>query len=164
MGPAFKTIVVATDFPPHAERAWALARWLAEPLGAELVLVHVLVADDMLRSLEPVERRAEERGRVAAHQLNVPRTPEAPDHGVTAQAWAESKLAQWSVAGSAALKVRTLVRAGSAPREIVAIAKEEHADLVVPGTHGLGEVERLLVGSVADRVVRTAPCPVLTVR
>lgn len=49
-------------------------------------------------------------------------------------------------------------------REVVAAAKEEQADLVLLATHGRGEIHRLLVGSVADRVIRMAHCPVLTVK
>jgi nucleotide-binding universal stress UspA family protein len=47
---------------------------------------------------------------------------------------------------------------------IVDFAKEINVDLIVMGTHGRGAVAHLLMGSVAERVVRTAPCPVLTVR
>ena len=53
---------------------------------------------------------------------------------------------------------------GSPAREIVAYAERSGADLVVMGTHGRGGINRILVGSVAERVVRTAPIPVLTVR
>ena len=58
--------------------------------------------------------------------------------------------------------------AGAAHRrpveEVVALATDELADLVVIGSHGRGGVGRVLLGSVADRVIRLAPCPVLTVR
>ena len=47
---------------------------------------------------------------------------------------------------------------------IVDYARRERIDLIVTGTHGRGAVAHLLMGSVAERVVRTAPCPVLTVR
>jgi nucleotide-binding universal stress UspA family protein len=57
------------------------------------------------------------------------------------------------------------VLASNAPATaIVEYANEEGVDLIVLGTHGRGAVAHLLVGSVAERVVRTAPCPVLTVR
>ena len=55
-------------------------------------------------------------------------------------------------------------RAGSPDREIVRYAAEQHIDLIVLGTHGRGPLGHMLLGSVAERVVRTAPCPVLTVR
>jgi nucleotide-binding universal stress UspA family protein len=47
---------------------------------------------------------------------------------------------------------------------IVGYAKENDVDLIIMGTHGRGAIAHLLMGSVAERVVRTAPCPVLTVR
>jgi nucleotide-binding universal stress UspA family protein len=56
------------------------------------------------------------------------------------------------------------VRPGSAAVEIVRYAKEKGIDLIVMGTHGRGFVAHAVMGSVAEKVVRTAPCPVLTVR
>jgi universal stress protein A len=56
------------------------------------------------------------------------------------------------------------VRLGSAAQEIVAAAKELPADLLVVGTHGRTGLTHLLLGSVAEHVVRHAPCPVMTVR
>jgi nucleotide-binding universal stress UspA family protein len=56
------------------------------------------------------------------------------------------------------------VRAGNPAKEIVDYAKERQADLIVMGTHGRTMVSHALLGSVAEKVVRTAPCPVLTVR
>lgn len=62
------------------------------------------------------------------------------------------------------LGARACLRHGVAYREIVALTFDERADLIVIGTHGRGGMNRALLGSVADRVVRLAPCPVLTVR
>ena len=53
---------------------------------------------------------------------------------------------------------------GAPHQEIVALAAREHADLIVMGTHGRGGLTRVLLGSVADRVIRTAPCAVVTQR
>jgi nucleotide-binding universal stress UspA family protein len=61
------------------------------------------------------------------------------------------------------LEVQALLRQGSAWREIDAAAKEAGADLIVMGTHGRHGLARALLGSVAEKVVRSAPCPVLTV-
>ena len=52
----------------------------------------------------------------------------------------------------------------SAAKAIIGYAADEHIDLIVMGTHGRAPVARMFLGAVADRVVRTAPCPVLTVR
>lgn len=61
-------------------------------------------------------------------------------------------------------KVRPILRVGVPHREILAAARESSADLVVLGTHGRGETARLLVSSVADRVIRMATCPVFALR
>jgi nucleotide-binding universal stress UspA family protein len=58
---------------------------------------------------------------------------------------------------------RTIVQ-GKASREVVRVAEEEGADLVVMGAYGHGVVDRLLFGSTTHHVVREAPCPVLSVR
>jgi nucleotide-binding universal stress UspA family protein len=72
---------------------------------------------------------------------------------------------RWAArAGEHGVTARTVLRTGSPYQEIVGVATDEHADLVIMGTHGRGGVSRLLLGSVADRVIRFAPCPVLTVR
>jgi nucleotide-binding universal stress UspA family protein len=66
--------------------------------------------------------------------------------------------------GVRALTVRRVLRTGVSWQEIVDLATDERADLVVIGTYGRSGMDRLLLGSVADRVVRLAPCPVLMVR
>ena len=60
--------------------------------------------------------------------------------------------------------VHVAVATGHAPVEIVAYARRAGTDLIVLSTHGLTGLEHLLIGSVAEKVVRTAPCPVLTVK
>jgi nucleotide-binding universal stress UspA family protein len=62
------------------------------------------------------------------------------------------------------VKVRTLVGHGLAAEEIVPMAKAESVDLIVISTHGSTGLERFVFGSVAEKVVRLAECPVLTVR
>lgn len=61
------------------------------------------------------------------------------------------------------VRARSLLRPGPAHQEILETAERERASLVVMGTHGRSGLERMLLGSVAERVVRGAPCPVLTV-
>lgn len=61
-------------------------------------------------------------------------------------------------------KAETFMREGSPAQEIVATANDWHADLIVVGTHGRGGLGRLVLGSVAEHVLREAPCPVLTIR
>jgi nucleotide-binding universal stress UspA family protein len=68
------------------------------------------------------------------------------------------------VPATAAAKTIVATRVGSPYTEIVRYAAQHRIDLIVLGTHGRGPLGHLLLGSVAERVVRTAPCPVLTVR
>ncbi len=78
---------------------------------------------------------------------------------------AGERLEEWAAkARTAGVPARSALRSGVPFKEIVAAATDERADLIVMGTHGRGGINRALLGSVADRVIRLAPCPVLTVR
>ncbi len=142
-------LLVPTDFSDTADRALAMAVRLARALGAEVVLLHVvdeapLFADDL--------------GGIPGG-IQIDRIHAAQER------WADEHLRP-RVAGltEAGLRARGHVTVGSPAREVVRAAEGQHADLIVMGTHGRGLVGRLLLGSVADRVIRTAACPVLTVR
>ena len=142
----FYRIVVPTDFSSCAEQAWALAQRLAAGFGSELVLAHVLVEAPLW----------------GEGPFNMDRVREVY---ATARTWGADMLERWaSDARAKGLTVRTVLRTGAPHDEIVALATDERADMVVIGTHGRGGVDRALLGSVADRVVRLAPCPVLTIR
>lgn len=79
--------------------------------------------------------------------------------------WAAEELEDCAgTARAGGLRVRVALRTGVAYREIVALARADEADLIVVATLGRGGIARALLGSVADRIVRLAPCPVLTVR
>lgn len=145
-GGVFTRIVVPTDFSRCAEEAWELAERLADAFDSELVLLHVLVEGPLFQegpfSMDKARRVYE-----------------------AARKWAEESLEQWvGRARGKGLKVRSVLRTGVPYREIVELTTDERADLVLMGTHGRGGIDRALLGSVADRVVRLAPCPVLTVR
>src|SRR6266508_1644205 len=180
----FSRILVPTDFSGGSERAWAVAQRMAANLGAELVLLHVLPGTplDVEVLLASEERKAELRSAQAEHQLGIPRADdedppparrvfEGPftrgalrEFSPQGRAWAEM-LEAWAVrARDAGAKVRTVLRVGVPYREVLSEAKESHVDLVLLATHGRGEIHRLLVGSVADRVIRMAPCPVFTLK
>ena len=74
-------------------------------------------------------------------------------------------LGEWTATAAAAgLSARWVLRTGVPYKEIVGAAARERADLIVIGTHGRSGLDRALLGSVADRVIRLAPCPVVTVR
>jgi universal stress protein A len=142
----FHRIVVPTDFSACSEEAWALARRIAGAVGSEIVLAHVFV--------EPPSYGEPSLPVNSAWQVIE-----------SARKWVEEELEKWAGAARAkGISVRTFVRTGSPYQEIVNLATDERADLVAMGTHGRSGVSRLLLGSVADRVIRLAPCPVLTVR
>jgi len=146
MTDGYHRILVPTDFSSCAEEAWGVAQRLGKTFGSDLVLVHVLV--------EP----AAFSGAPFARGLG-------EDVLAEARRWAERELETWGQrARDAGLRARGQLRAGNAAREIVALATDERADLIVIGTHGRGGLDRALLGSVADRVIRQAPCHVLSVR
>jgi nucleotide-binding universal stress UspA family protein len=79
--------------------------------------------------------------------------------------WAEAKLAERARRlATRGLRTGWRRRVGVMYEEIVTAAREEKAAYIVMGTHGRGGIGRFMLGSVADRVIRTAPCPVVTVR
>lgn len=145
-GAAFRRILAPTDFSPESAAAWETAQALARALDAELVLLHV-------QSEAPL------------YGEGVYSTQRLRELYAAAREWAEKTLEEMAAAARASgLRVQTRLRTGTPHAEIVAAVAEEGADLVVIGTHGRGGLDRALLGSVADRVVRRAPCPVVTVR
>jgi len=140
----FEHIVCATDFSDTAEAAWDVACDLARVHQSDLTLVHVYA--DVPPSPDvtgpTVMHVWEEQRRWVADELER-RVHEAETRGVRA---------------------RALLELGAAAHGVLEAARQAHADLVVVGTHGRTGLERVLLGSVAEQVVRTAPCPVLTVK
>jgi nucleotide-binding universal stress UspA family protein len=143
----FRRMLVPTDFSPQSERAWDLARRLARAVGAEIELLHVFVPPPPPYVDGPFP------------------AVEVTDVYASSRQWVEEQLGRWAAkARDEGLAVKTQLRDGVAYKEIVAAARDTGADLVVIGTHGYSGVERLLLGSVADKVIRLAHCPVLAVR
>jgi nucleotide-binding universal stress UspA family protein len=141
-------IMVPTDFSAPADAALDYARELAQQFGASIDLVHVLddpfasgafVGDGTVVMPFELHRAAETYAR---EQLD---SRHAAHAGV--------------LPGSS-----TAFLVGPPARRLVEQAKEDKADLIVMGTHGRTGLGHLLMGSVAERVVRTAQCPVLTTR
>lgn len=87
---------------------------------------------------------------------------ELPPGQISVEESLQQQLKEW--AKKADCPAETNLIAGIPYIEIVKRAEEIHADMIVIGTHGRTGMKHLLIGSVAERVVRTAPCPVLTVR
>jgi nucleotide-binding universal stress UspA family protein len=139
----FERILVATDFRDSSAQALELALLMAEKFGSELTLVHSWEAPNYSYAaglylpadvLGPIERAAAARLEEATTQLKV-RHP----------------------------KAKSLLRVGAPWEEVLGAAKDVKADLIVMGTHGRRGIGRALLGSVAEKVVRMARVPVLTV-
>lgn len=137
--PAIRGILHPTDFSESSRPAFELACLLARDYAAELLLLHVI---------PPVLVAAPDGALIAQ--------PEDPDR--VRQRLEEIRPPDPRV--TAGLRLAE----GNPVEEIVRAAREVGADLVVMGTHGRGGLSRLLMGSTADGVMRTAPCPVLTVK
>lgn len=140
-----KRILTPVDFSDNSQRAIVYAHGLALKFDAVLHLVHVCETPAMM-------------------------TPALGAYAIAYSDWsqrlgeeAEKQLITLT-AGLVDVKVTTEVLFGSPASGIVAAAGTNKADLIVMGTHGHGAVMHMLMGNVAERVVRTAPCPVLTVR
>lgn len=140
----WKSILVPTDFSPASFKALEYAYALTELSGAKLTLVHIVVpvaAPDLVYG--PVDWDESVAIKMAKERLGEIRQ----ERGY-----------------QSAVKFRTIVRRGHPYQEIDRVARELQADLIVVATHGRTGLQHLLLGSVAEHVVRHAPCPVLVVR
>ncbi|MEJ2312470.1 MAG: universal stress protein [Gemmatimonadales bacterium] len=143
-----KKIVYATDFSPCSENAFPIAVRLAASHDAELHMVHAIV----LHADDPHD---------PAHHF-----PEPDELYERMRSSAEARMATAAENGGMPhLKiVRAQVRGISPAPVILEYAEEQGVDMIVMGTHGRRGLRHLLLGSVAEEVVRMADCPVLTVR
>lgn len=142
---SFQRILIATDFSDTCSRAIEYGVMMAKTLGASLHVLHVLQDDTPLvvdgltylptNFFEELEQRA-----AARLEEVIPKSD-------------RDKLA-----------VTLVMRRGSPFMEIIRYARDQKMDLIVVGTHGRGAFAHVLMGSVAEKIVRKAPCPVLTVR
>jgi nucleotide-binding universal stress UspA family protein len=142
---AFRTIVVPFDFSDSARRALDIARSLAKSAGpAHLVLVHAYFVPVELETLaqrahEPILELVSAQASEDLEKVLI----DLQNEGISAEFLAHHR---------------------SPERLITEVASEKNADLIVMGTHGRTGLAHVLLGSVAERVLRTAPCPVITVR
>jgi nucleotide-binding universal stress UspA family protein len=140
----FRRILAPTDFSDYSQQAIHYARELAQTFGATLVLLHVVdLPPYPIEGLPPSQL-----GGTFLEEL---------------EQQATSDLAQ-VLAKEAEVEVMRRLAVGVAYRKIVEVAAEEKVDLIVMATHGRTGFSHLFMGSVAERVVRTASCPVLTIR
>ncbi len=138
-----QTICVPVDFSDTSAAALNYAKALADAFGAKLHLLHVLVnwfPDGDLPVNPQVYVELEKSARKQLDNLLTPQ--ETQKYGAHAE----------------------LLNGSSEFVEIVRYARDKNIDLLVMGTHGRGVIAHMLMGSVAEKVVRKAPCPVLPVR
>jgi nucleotide-binding universal stress UspA family protein len=137
---AFRHVLVPTDFGEPAERAVAIASALATTFDAKLTLVHAYAMPTTLYD----------------ESTRWPTAEIMRDAEIALKSALEKTRERFPAVES------VLVRGD--PREgILEVARERNADLIVMGTHGRRGLSRAFLGSVAERVVRTSPIPVLTV-
>lgn len=142
-------VLYATDFSKYAEHALPYALSIADKYDAELLMVHVVT----LWEYDP-----------ANPEWRFPQLPEEQRQAIEAGAREELE-AQLERADSGKVKVETrLVRGFDPAVELVRTGEEADADLIVMATHGRTGLRHALLGSVAEKVVRLASCPVLTVK
>ena len=140
-------ILLATDGSEEAELAALRAVDLADATDSELHVVHVGVVPSFLKSYP---------GTLGYYDKLYEQIEELSRELLRKESW-RVKAVGGTVAGAH-------LRMGEVALEIVALAEELEADLIVMGSRGLGGVRRALMGSVSDSVVRHAHCPVLVVR
>ncbi len=143
-----KNVLVATDFSEPSAAALMYGSELARRFGATLHVFHAvqniyigMLGAEAYPAFPPdLQQQIEDDARRGVNEL----------------------VADLEKSGLATVK--TIVTSSSPALAIVDYAKDQHIDIIVMGTHGRGALAQLMMGSVAERVVRLAPCPVLTVR
>ncbi len=145
----FRRILVPLDGSRLAERAIPLATTLARKFGGEILLLHVL---DIPIPTLPTSHLEVTMGRV--REARAQALKEAQEYLDTRQ----QEIHQQGI------EVRVLTRDRSPAEDILQVADSERIDLIVMSAHGQGGLARCSFGSVADKVARQSPCPVLLVR
>jgi len=141
-------ILCPTDFSEPSYKALEIANELAKHFNAEIILIHILspVFVYPAATVSPGFSKASEitdvdRDEMAYKSLSMTMKEKVSD----------------------SIKARTIIGKGNPAEEIVRSAREEKADLIVIGTHGFTGWRHLILGSVAEKVVRLAGCPVITI-
>jgi nucleotide-binding universal stress UspA family protein len=154
-----------TDFSDNSEFAFQLAAALARDYNARLILLHVLSPSEAISAgkVAPAEGGPgveEVKESLRVMEKSHWRLPCSTSFLVEQTTGTLRKMEE-RIPG---VRVEPLVREGDPVNAILGVAKETQSDLIVMGTHGRTGLARLLMGSVAEQVMRKALCPVLTVR
>jgi nucleotide-binding universal stress UspA family protein len=140
-------ILLPTDFSAGSEEAGSYAVELCHALGAKLKVLHVI-----------------ETGHFAMYGERTFWPPQAAIQEIERAAQRELDRFVKKLGVEISSEARIQISARSSAEEIEHCARDEGIDLIVMSTHGRRGLDRVLLGSVADRIVKTAPCPVLVVR
>ena len=143
---SIRRILFPTDLSEPAEYAWSYALTFAQEFGAEVHLLHVIAPPPRLTEAYAVNYEPE-------------KVVESLSQGANA-----TLDRQVEAAKSRGLVFRREVRVGVDFREIIDYATKHAIDLIAMATHGRSGLAHVLLGSVAEKVVRKAPCPVLTIK
>jgi len=157
-----KRILTPTDFSIISVPAIGYALSLAKELAAEVTILHALPVSAMKEQFLNQYTPGDLAGSVAtpsgSSQSNFEVMFERKKQVL--RSFLEERIANELLK---AVKVNAVIKVGKVAEEIVAVAKEEQCDLIVMTSHG-GRLRRLLHGSFTDRVIRQAPCPVLSIQ
>ena len=143
---SFDTILFANDFSENSEYAFDYALTLAKKFDARLIIIHVIN--------EPVDLRGFYVPHISFENLEKEIAESAEK---MMDKFCRTKTKDYA-------KVESVVISGIPNEEIIKKAEETGAGLIVLGTHGRKGLDHILFGSTAERVLRSAPCPVLSVR
>lgn len=144
---AKRVILHATDFSPASRPAFDKAVELTKGFSGQLLVLHVLNPMLPMMSAQPIQ------------------PPTYAQLRQSSRLWALKQLARVTArAKTAGVRATAVLLEGREAGTIVRLARSRRASMIVIGTHGRTGVERILLGSVAARVVSLAPCPVMTVR
>ncbi len=141
-------ILAPTDFSEHSSHALQYAAGMARQFGAKLLLLHVVSSDAL----------------VSISKAHVPPHPMDQVYEDLAQEIREQYTAHVAPQTRKTLEAEMLVLPGEPSQEILRAAKLKAVDLIVMATHGRTGLSHALMGSVTEKVVRKAPCPVLSIR
>ncbi len=146
MEPNIKKVLVPIDFSDYSKNSLKYAVNFVKCFNADLYLIYVV---------EPVIYPPDfSMGQIAIPSVDLEMDKRAVEE--------LQKLAKKNIPGE--VKVETIVKTGKPFIEIIETASEQNIDLIIIATHGHTGVEHILFGSTAEKVVRKAPCPVLTIR
>ncbi len=143
-----KKILYPTDFSEYADHARIYVTDMAKAFNSKVVLMHTIQAPSHYE---------------VAYNYELALNPD--EIGEKRQKAADAKIGEIAdLIRAEGIEVETLITLGSAFVDIVSTARKSEVDLIIISTHGWGFIKHVLMGSTAERVVRKAPCPVLTVR